>query len=291
MQLTNEVVLASGAESFHPEVLTAALTNPENCGEKLANVAHDARNMVTALACYCDLLEAPGVLAKPYQHYGNELKLVAAASRRLIDKLLALDRAENGSVAEDAAMGNGGGPALPQAAAREAAVSGFIPRFVHDLAWEVQMNRNLLAALAGPSISLVVDTATGSLPVQMTCEDLTRILVNLVKNAVEAMPTGGRIRITTREIPTAPGESTRVVLNVEDNGPGVPLVALERIFEPGYTTRSAESDGYGSWSAEHHGLGLSITRSIVGAAGGTINAANRDPLGAFFQIELPARAA
>lgn len=297
MQPTNEVaVLANGAESFHPEVLNAALTKLGNRGEKLADVAHDARNMVTALACYCDLLEAPGVLAEPYQHYGNELKLVAAASRRLIDKLLVLDRAENrsenGDATGNAAIAlNNNAPALPQAGMRTSAASGFTPKPVNDFAWEVQMNRNLLAALAGPSIALVVDTATGSLPVAMSCEDLTRILVNLVKNAVEAMPTGGRIRITTREIPTAPGESTRVVLNVEDNGPGVPLAALERIFEPGYTTRSAESDGYGAWSAEHHGLGLSITRSIVEAAGGTIHAANRDPLGTCFQIELPARSA
>jgi signal transduction histidine kinase len=256
-------------------------------------VAHDARNMVTALACYCDLLDAPGVLAEPYQHYGNELKLVAAASRRLIDKLLTLDGAVNdASGSESAARLNFDELSLQDPGAQTAQAgkySGtFTPKLVHDLAWEVQMNRNLLAALAGPSITLVVDAASGSLPVQMTCEDMTRILVNLVKNSVEAMPTGGRIRIITREIPTAPGENVRLVLNVEDNGPGIPLNAIERIFEPGYTSRSGETDGYGAWSAEHHGLGLSITRSIVEGAGGTIHAANRDPLGACFQIELPA---
>jgi signal transduction histidine kinase len=301
MQPTNDAVLTNGAGNVHPEVLNAALTNfgstsPASRGEKLADVAHDARNMVTALACYCDLLEAPGVLAEPYRHYGNELKLVAAASRRLIDKLLELDGTENGlkcqTDSEDEGISfNDGGVALSQAGAKAVPTSGFTPKLVQDFAWEVQMNRNLLAALAGPSIALVVDTATGSLPVQMTCEDLTRILVNLVKNAVEAMPTGGRIRITTREIPTAPGESTRVVLNVEDNGPGIPSLALEKIFEPGYTTRTAESDGYGAWNPQHHGLGLAITRSIVEAAGGTIHAANRDPLGTCFQIELPTRLA
>ena len=60
-------------------------------GESLAEVAHDARNMVTALGIYCDLLEEPGVLATPYMHYGHELRLVAAASRRLVEKLVALD--------------------------------------------------------------------------------------------------------------------------------------------------------------------------------------------------------
>jgi light-regulated signal transduction histidine kinase (bacteriophytochrome) len=47
--------------------------------------------MVTALGLYCDLLEEPGVLAAPFAHYGNELRLVAAASRRLVEKLVALD--------------------------------------------------------------------------------------------------------------------------------------------------------------------------------------------------------
>jgi signal transduction histidine kinase len=286
MQPTNEGLIANGIENLHGTLMSLG-----SRGEKLADVAHDARNMVTALACYCDLLEAPGVLSEPYQHYGNELKVVAAASRRLIDKLLALDRAENGAAIVDAAAAlTGSAFVSPIHSTRtEQHGSGFIPKLVNDFAWEVQMNRNLLAALAGPSISLVMDTATGALPVQMTGEDLTRILVNLVKNAVEAMPAGGRIRIITREIPTAPGEGTRVVLNVEDNGPGIPLNALERIFDPGYTTRSSETEGYGAWNPQHHGLGLSITRNIVETAGGTIHAANRDPLGTCFQIELPAR--
>ena len=121
-------------------------------------------------------------------------------------------------------------------------------------------------------------------------EDLTRILVNLVKNAVEAMPRGGRIRLTTSEAPAGPDQNACVLLNVEDNGPRIPLSSLERIFDTGYTTRSIETDGYGTWNPEHHGLGLSITRSLVERAGGRIHAANRDPLGTCFQIELPARA-
>ncbi len=292
MQPTNEVVTtkANGNGNLHPEILNATLAGLESPGERLADVAHDARNMVTALACYCDLLEAPGVLAEPYQHYSNELKLVAAASRRLIDKLLEVDRNErNGSARPDADVAGPLSPAITSKA--KTAAQAFAPKLVEDFAWEVQMARNLLAALAGPSVKLVIDTSTGSLPIAMTSEDLTRILVNLVKNAVEAMPTGGRIRIMTREIPTAPGDRTRVLLNVEDNGPGIASGALERIFEPGYTTRTAESDGYGAWHPEHHGLGLAITRNIVQAAGGTIHAANRDPLGTCFQIELPARTA
>src|SRR5579863_9027853 len=60
-------------------------------GDSIAEVAHDARNMVTALNIYCDLLEVPGVLGNAFAHYAQELRLVAAASRRLVEKLVALD--------------------------------------------------------------------------------------------------------------------------------------------------------------------------------------------------------
>ena len=59
------------------------------------------------------------------------------------------------------------------------------------------------------------------MPVRMSGEDLTRILVNLVKNAVEAMPAGGRIQLSLRESPTEPGADPWLTLNVEDNGPGI----------------------------------------------------------------------
>src|SRR5208282_2346686 len=72
------------------ETVVETLAALDSRCETLAEVAHDARNMVTALGLYCDLLEEPGVLATPFVHYGHELRLVAAASRRLVEKLVAL---------------------------------------------------------------------------------------------------------------------------------------------------------------------------------------------------------
>jgi signal transduction histidine kinase len=164
---------------------------------------------------------------------------------------------------------------------------------INDLATELQSGGNLLSALAGPAICLTVDTSGAELPVRMSGEDLTRILVNLVKNSVEAMPAGGRIHLTLRQSPTEPGADQWLTLNVEDNGPGIDVDALQRIFEPGYTTRTkaGAAGSKSTWKGENRGLGLSITRSIVEAAGGRIQAANRDPSGACFQIELPVRKA
>ena len=120
---------------------------------------------------------------------------------------------------------------------------------------------------------------------RLTGEDLTRVLVNLVKNASEAMPAGGRIQLSLREQPAAGNAAPWLTLSVEDNGPGIPRKALEKVFEPGYTTRSGPAGS--GWPAAHRGLGLSITRSIVETAGGRIHAANRTQAGAKFEIELP----
>ena len=69
------------------EVLSTLTTR----GQDVAEIAHDACNMVTALDLYCDLLQEPGVLAAPFVHYSGELRLVAAASRRLVDKLMSIE--------------------------------------------------------------------------------------------------------------------------------------------------------------------------------------------------------
>lgn len=291
MQQTNEPQTFRGVEGVLLERIATGPGGGGNRSRHIAEVAHDARNMVTALACYCDLLEEPGVLSEPYRHYGYELRMVVSASRRLIDKLLTIEGSSEppSNATRDTQLKKRsllpGEPAMPWRATRTHNTPA--PRPVDNLALEIQKNRNLLAALVGQSITLSVDIAGGARPIRMNCEDLTRILVNLVKNAAEAMPTGGTIRLTLREVPTGPKQNACVILTVEDNGPGVPSTALGRIFEPGYTTRSFESDGYGVCRPEHHGLGLSITRSIIEGAGGWIQVANRDPAGACFQIELP----
>jgi signal transduction histidine kinase len=160
---------------------------------------------------------------------------------------------------------------------------------ISNLAAELVANRNLLAALAGPSIALTVDAEGGARGVRLTGEDLTRVLVNLVKNAAEAMPAGGHIQIGLRERPAAAGAGETLALTIEDSGPGVPGEVLEEIFASGYTTRTKDAQARESWPATHRGLGLSITRSIVEAAGGRILAANRVLRGARFEIDLPVR--
>jgi signal transduction histidine kinase len=282
---------AAGDGRKRVETVVETLASLHGESDSLAAVAHDTRNMVAALGLYCDLLEEPGVLTPSFHHYAGELRLVATASRRLVEKLLALDL-RLGPIADLSR------PAEPRRTARRESASFPEPMAaepIKNLAGEMLANRNLLAALAGPSIALTVDAEGGALPVRLTGEELTRILVNLVKNASEAMPGGGRIQLGLREGSAATGASSSMgwsagvprslTLTVADNGPGIPGNALSRIFEPGYTTSAA----VGGLTASHRGLGLAITRSIVEAAGGSIHAANREPAGARFEIELPVR--
>jgi signal transduction histidine kinase len=284
------------------EAVVETLASLRSQGESLAEVAHDVRNMVTALGLYCDLLEEPGVLNPTFHHYASELRLVATASRRLVEKLLTLDARLDSHIAPDLASTGTGLSGTPGAALKgaETPAEGRLerarrwdllpPEPVQNLAEELLANRNLLSALAGPSIALTTDVEGGALPVRLTGEDLTRILVNLVKNAAEAMQAKGRITLSLHEFHAGAKRDPWLVLTVEDNGPGIPDEALNKIFDSGYTTSASGASGPGGGSASHRGLGLSITRAIVEAAGGSIHAANRTPAGACFRIELPIRA-
>ncbi len=296
MQQFEQTGERSGAGRRRLETVAETLANLRDGGETRAEVAHDARNMVAALGLYCDLLEEPGVLAAQYRHYGIELRLVASASRNLVQKLVTMDsrgtvhQSASSDVAADAddqawvhsAQGRRGSARLWEQ--MHAAP-------IENLAAELIASENLLAALAGPAIKLCIETDGGALPVRMTGEDLIRILVNLVKNAAEAMTGGGSVRVSLRESPTRPGTTRWLTLTIEDNGPGLPQSAIEKVFLPGFTTRAKTPGvrGYRDKPAVQRGLGLAITRSIVKAAGGRVNAANRDPSGACFQIDLPIR--
>src|SRR5271166_5010692 len=90
MQQMEQAVL-SGTDRRRTETVAQTLAHLCGNGESVAELMHDARNMVTALGLYCGLLEEPGVLTTPFLHYGSELKLVAAASRRLVERLVAIE--------------------------------------------------------------------------------------------------------------------------------------------------------------------------------------------------------
>ncbi|MBV1706174.1 MAG: HAMP domain-containing histidine kinase [Hyphomicrobiales bacterium] len=116
---------------------------------------------------------------------------------------------------------------------------------------------------------------------------LVQVFNNLIDNARSFSPRGGTVRIVLRAATnvTAGVERPGYEVVVDDDGPGIPGHALERVFERFYTDRPDQGFGQNS------GLGLSISRQIVEAHGGTITAANREGGGARFTVWLPGRAA
>jgi signal transduction histidine kinase len=114
---------------------------------------------------------------------------------------------------------------------------------------------------------------------------LVQIMLNLIKNAAEAMPEGGNIHIETkyvdafgrRLIGEDNGDSGGVRITVRDDGPGIPPAIQARLFEPSNTTKGES----------HYGLGLSIVRSLLKELGGGIECTSEEGKGTSFEITLP----
>ncbi len=111
-----------------------------------------------------------------------------------------------------------------------------------------------------------------ALHVRFDRNQLQQVLLNLVTNAIEATPGKGRVELET--VPNA----NSVVLRVRDSGTGIPAEALQRVFEPWFTTKEI---GRGQ------GLGLAISREILDRNGGGISARNNASGGATFELTLP----
>lgn len=120
----------------------------------------------------------------------------------------------------------------------------------------------------------VVLRTEGDISVQLSCspDQLRQVLLNLCANALSVQPAGGEVRIAV-----LPDSQKMIRIAVADRGPGFTEEALQRCFDPFYTTRPSGS-----------GLGLAVCRKIVEGCGGTIMAQNRVEGGAELVFRLPA---
>ena len=122
-------------------------------------------------------------------------------------------------------------------------------------------------------VTVELDLA-GSGWIDCVAEEFNQVLTNLIQNALEAAPSDGTGRIVVRGRSRA-GE---VVLSITDNGPGIPESERARIFDAFYTTKPA---GHGM------GLGLTITRRVITALGGSVTVASEPGNGSEFTIRVP----
>jgi signal transduction histidine kinase len=110
---------------------------------------------------------------------------------------------------------------------------------------------------------------------------IEQVLLNLIINARQAMPRGGRLCIEVRENPRA----QVVELRVADTGVGIPPERLRLIFEPFYTTKEPDAHGHGGT-----GLGLSVCRQIIEQHQGRIRVESLVGKGSTFTVKLPFKA-
>jgi two-component system NtrC family sensor kinase len=139
-------------------------------------------------------------------------------------------------------------------------LSALVTRTLAFLEYQITANRVEVENLLPP------------LPIRADAHKMEQVLVNLVLNAVVAMPAGGRL--VFRHVMDGPF----LTLIVSDTGEGIPEENLEKIFDPFFTTKR---------NGEGTGLGLAVCRKIIEQHGGKISVSSRPGEGTEFLISLP----
>ena len=213
----------------------------EAVGRLASGIAHDFNNVLTAISGNAHLVRADLATGSASVDDVDEVLAAANRARDLVSQLLAFSRRR---------------PAEPRPVAVDVALDALTPMLRRLVPAHVEID----AQLAAPSVAVRID------PIE-----LDQIVLNLVVNAVDAMPDGGRLAISTAPI------GDRVRLTVRDTGLGMDEATRSHIFEPFFTTKPI---GQGT------GLGLSTVFGITQRAGGTITVETAPGRGTSFAIDL-----
>ena len=215
--------------------------------ELMEELAHELRAPLQVIDGYVE-----GMLDGVLEREDATLALIrreAGRSVRLLDDLAYLTRLETAARPEPAER-------VDLAEAVADAVARFAP----------------LASAAGTTLRAEVGTAHALVPPGR----LEQVLVNLTRNALRAVAEDGSTVVLF-----ARDEGEWAVVGVEDDGPGIPAEELARVFERFFRGRSTRDQQRGS------GLGLTVVRRIVDAAGGSVSAEQREPRGVRVIVRLP----
>jgi two-component system sensor histidine kinase ChvG len=251
--------------------MTHALYNRIDAIESFAaDVAHELKNPLTSLRSAVETLP----LAKSDDSRGRLLSIIQHDVRRL-DRLIT-DISDASRLDAELARAEAAPVDIAKLVDAVASIANDVRR-PHEAEIVVRRIFGNKGAKANPEGRFVVlghDSRIG------------QVVRNLLDNARSFSPEGGTVRVTLERV----GEDVRII--VEDDGPGIPEHAVERIFERFYTDRPEQGFGQNS------GLGLSISRQIVQVHRGTITAenipgaqdtsGNPTTLGARFTVTLPA---
>ncbi|MDX1495400.1 MAG: PAS domain S-box protein, partial [Longimicrobiales bacterium] len=230
----------------------------EAMGQLAGGIAHDFNNLLTAIQGNAALLERElGFDSDTAQEMAREILDSSRTASELTEQLLAFSRGD------------------PAAASQV------------DLVDLVERKRGLLRRLLPENIILEAEVAEEPLVVEAPPAQLEQVLLNLVINARDAMPGGGRILVAVEPwsldkgpedglVEVGPGEYVR--LTVSDEGHGIPRHVRARIFEPFFTTKAALGGT---------GMGLATVYGVVARAGGSVHVESSPGAGATFRVLLP----
>ncbi|GLS33236.1 cell cycle control histidine kinase CckA [Mesorhizobium albiziae] len=226
-------------------------------GQLAGGIAHDFNNVLTAIIMASDLLLTNHRPSDPSFPDIMNIKQNANRAASLVRQLLAFSRKQT---------------LRPE---------------VLNLTDVLADLRMLLSRLVGTGVKLRVDHGRDLWPVKADIGQFEQVIVNLIVNARDAMPDGGEVVIRTKNVSSeesasygfrelVPGDYALV--EVEDNGSGIPPDVLKKIFEPFFTTKEV---GKGT------GLGLSMVYGIIKQTGGFIFCTSEVGSGTVFHIFLP----
>ena len=209
-------------------------------GELSAGLAHEIRNPLGSLEGSVEILRRPELPEQTRQEFAEMAKKEVARLKGLVTNFLEFAR-----------------PSAPRRILIEPQV---LLESVGQLAGET-------AKMAGIAIRI----ESGHVPaVFVDAEQIKQVLLNLILNAVQAMPSGGEISLRSHQ------ENGSILLEIADQGVGIPEENLERIFDPFFTTRAGGT-----------GLGLSIAYQIINRHGGHLSVRNNPNGGSTFIVVLP----
>ena len=218
-------------------------------GETAATIAHEIRNPLTVISAYIQLTR---------QHLSSNTKVLGHLDRveREIQRL-------NRVAQHLMSYSSRSNPAWTKVP---------VNALVEDTLWLIRPRAH------AQHVEVMTDYDASSPTVQGDQDQLTQVLLNLLVNACQAMPDGGRIQITTGV--RGEGDDAQVTIQIADTGCGIPEAHLPNIFQPFFTTKGKDGTG----------LGLAISSRIARDHQGTIDVQSEVGRGSVFLIALPSAA-